>query len=80
MADEESGVLARLTAEATATSERTLRTIVWGTAVAFLLVSIAGFFLTRGLTKPLAGLVDGARRFGSGEASHRIPVLSSTDQ
>ncbi len=79
MADEESGVLARLTAEATATSERTLRTIVWGTAVAFLLVSIAGFFLTRGLTKPLAGLVDGARRFGSGEASHRIPVLSNDE-
>ena len=53
MEQEETGLLKQRAAAAQVSTEQTLNTIVWGTALAIVLLATVGFIITRNISKPL---------------------------
>jgi CheY-like chemotaxis protein/signal transduction histidine kinase/CHASE3 domain sensor protein len=54
-------------------------TVVYGSLSAFILVTVSGFFLTRGVTVPLSNLRKSAARIGKGDYSHRASVATDDE-
>jgi methyl-accepting chemotaxis protein len=61
------------------TAETSLSTIVWGTLLALLLVAVAGFVISRGITSSLRLVVEAAERVGAGNLDQRAVIQSSDE-
>jgi methyl-accepting chemotaxis protein len=69
MKSEEEALLGVRSAEARATAHNATLTIVGGTLLAFALVAIAGFFITRNISNPLREITATAERIATGDLS-----------
>jgi signal transduction histidine kinase len=76
MEAEERARLGELRLKAGRTAERTRSLILFGTAAAFLLLSLVSFVIFRGIAHSVSQLIDGTRKMGEGMLHHRIKVGS----
>ncbi|SDT89995.1 multi-sensor hybrid histidine kinase [Verrucomicrobium sp. GAS474] len=74
MSQEEENLLAQRQARAAATETLTFNVITYGTLLAFVLVGIAGWLVSRSITNPLRLLGLGASKIGGGDYGHRVNV------
>ena len=65
--------------EAFASVARMRRTVLASIGFAFLLLLVAGFLFTRGLTRGIERVTEGARAYGKGDLSVRIPVVGADE-
>ena len=79
MMEEEKGLLAKRQKTASDKAATTLSTIEYGTALAFVLISLGGFLVTRSITYPLRVLGEGAAKIGGGNYAHRVKVASKDE-
>ena len=79
MVSEEERLLVLREANSRESVDFTFASIGLGTALAFLLVSIAGFVITRSITSPLRVLSDGATRLGEGRYEERVNIKSKDE-
>lgn len=75
MKDEETTLLAKRSAEEKDRAHRTETTIVAGSLCSFVLLSLAGIFLTRNIALPLGKVSEAAQKIASGDLS--VSVISS---
>ncbi len=71
MREEETGLLAKRSAEEKDRAHRTEMTIILGSLCAFVLLSLAGVFLTRNIAVPLGEVSAAAQKIASGDLSVR---------
>jgi methyl-accepting chemotaxis protein len=79
MADEERALLKTRDEKTQATALGSLNTIVWGTALAGLLVLAAGAFITRSITKPIDAMLKGVSEIGAGNLSYRLDATAKDE-
>jgi methyl-accepting chemotaxis protein len=72
MTDEERVLLKTRDEKTQNTAQGSLSTIIWGTALAALLVLVAGVVITRSITKPVEGMLKGVAEIGGGNLSYRL--------
>jgi CheY-like chemotaxis protein/CHASE3 domain sensor protein len=72
--EEETHLLALRQVAARRATVVTRDTVIFGSLAAFLFVTVAGYFLTRSVTRPLAELRRSALRIGQGDYAHRAQV------
>jgi methyl-accepting chemotaxis protein len=75
MQEEETGLLTRRSAEEKERAHRTEMTIILGSLGAFVLLSLAGIFLTRNIAVPLREVSVAAQKIASGDLS--VEVISN---
>jgi methyl-accepting chemotaxis protein len=80
MREEETGLLARRSVEEKTRAHRTETTIIAGSLCSFLLLSLAGVFLTRNIAVPLGELSAAAEKIASGDLSVRFISNSRRDE
>ncbi|MEJ1972566.1 MAG: CHASE3 domain-containing protein [Lacunisphaera sp.] len=80
MVDDENGLLKIRTAEAQASSDNALLTIVVGTLAAFVLLALAGFVITRNIAHPLREISATAERIAVGDLSMVVAVTARADE
>ena len=66
--------------QAEATAQGTRSTILWGTVSAIVLAVLAGWLITRDLSRPLAQLTAAAERITAGDTEARIDVRERHDE
>ncbi|PYP84273.1 MAG: two-component system sensor histidine kinase/response regulator [Blastocatellia bacterium AA13] len=74
MVDDEETLLKQRQAESTASVNTASARLRYGTMLALILVLGTGYFITRGITRPINLLKAGADKIGSGETGHRVAV------
>jgi methyl-accepting chemotaxis protein len=79
MTEEERRLLVERSAAAEASAHWTLYTIAFGTPLAILVVSAAGYFLVRSITTPLRKLLEGTDKVGRGMLDHRVGIQSKDE-
>jgi methyl-accepting chemotaxis protein len=72
MAEEERRLLVQRDEKTHNTAQASLAVITWGTAGAVLLVLLAGFSITRSITRPVEALLKGVTEIGGGNLSYRL--------
>jgi methyl-accepting chemotaxis protein len=80
MVDEEMGLLKQRGNEAKASAENLVLTIVSTTVSAFVILCIAGFFITRNISKPLKEITSVAERIAGGDLSVQASVNQRRDE
>jgi methyl-accepting chemotaxis protein len=78
MREEETGLLAKRSVEEKDRAHRTEMTIILGSLCAFVLLGLAGVFLTRNIAVPLGGVSAAAQKIASGDLS--VKVISNGRQ
>ncbi len=76
----EEAALARQATEAEQAAERARWTIVFGTAIGFVLAMFAGFLLTRNISTPLRQLTEAAERVTIGDLTAPTAIASRHDE
>jgi len=79
MIAEEEGLLAQRREKASQMVAFSSYVIVSTTLAAFLLVGLAGFFITKSITRPLGLLRTGVMKIGEGAFSHRVEVQTDDE-
>lgn len=74
MIAEEEALLVQRREKAAQMVDFTSKVIISGTLIAFGVVGLAGFFITRSITRPLATLQTGVAMIGEGKFAHRVHV------
>ena len=77
---EEERLLAERTSEAGRNAGLARLSIVYGTMAALLLAALAGWMITRSVTRPLRNLTAAAERVALGDLDVQVPVRSSNDE
>ncbi len=72
MAEEERKLLAQRDDKTQLTAQGSLRAVIWGTALAVLLVLMAGLVITRSITGPIAAMLKGVAEIGGGNLTYRL--------
>jgi methyl-accepting chemotaxis protein len=72
MQEEEAGLLAKRSTEEKERAHRTEITIIFGSLSAFVLLSLAGVFLTRNIAGPLGEVSAAAQKIASGDLSVKV--------
>ncbi len=80
MGDEEMGLLKQRSEEAKASAQNLVMTIVTGTVSAFVILCIAGFFITRNISGPLKEITSVAERIAGGDLSVQASVSERRDE
>ena len=74
------GVIVMQDADKALESVSEMRNQVWLiSSIIALLALVLGYFVSRQITAPLSGLVEAAKKFASGDLSHRIPEKRLTE-
>ncbi len=79
MMNEEQGLLTDRQARAVSTAQWTEFSIIYGTLLAFVLVGLVAFLITRSIVSPLKLLGEGAARIGGGNYGHRVTTKSKDE-
>jgi methyl-accepting chemotaxis protein len=79
MEDEERELLRRRDAESQGTAGATLGILTYGTLAALVLAIAAAALITRGITRSVGALSDGATKLGGGALDHRVAVESKDE-
>jgi methyl-accepting chemotaxis protein len=77
--NEERRLLGERAARSEDTARMSTRTILWGTVGALLAVLVAGFLITRDITRSLRVLVQATERVGTGDLTGRVSIESSDE-
>jgi methyl-accepting chemotaxis protein len=80
MTDTEQNLLKQWTEESQASAQNTKETIVYSIICAILILSLAGFFITRGITKPLEQIVLISNRIAYGDLSIDVAIDGRKDE
>ncbi|HEY8118945.1 MAG TPA: CHASE3 domain-containing protein [Methylophilaceae bacterium] len=80
MESEESSLLKSRADEAQASARHTTLTIIYGTLLAFMVLTLAAFVITRNIANPLTELSATAERIASGDLAVTIPISKRTDE
>lgn len=80
MEAEETTLLEKRSAEASASADRTMSTIVGGTLAAILLLSVVGFTVTRNISRPLNELAGIAQTISTGDLNVNLAQDNRTDE
>ena len=80
MRDEGAALLKARTEQASASARNTTLTITVGTLGAFVLLAMAGFFITRNIAGPLKEISLLSERIAVGDLSHRPPASARSDE
>ncbi len=80
MEDEENGLLKKRSEESSLSVDQTHATIVWGTFSAFIFLTLAGFTITRNISKPLNEIADVAEKIASGDLSGSVTTYDRGDE
>lgn len=80
MLGEENGLMKTRSDEAQASASGAVLTIAGGTLAAFVVLGLAGFFLTRSIARPLKGLAASAQRIAAGDLNVTVAVDSRQDE
>ncbi len=79
MADEERRLLRERDEKTQLTAQASLAAIVWGTGIAVLLVLVAGFVITRSITRPVEELLKGVAEIGGGNLAYRLDASAKDE-
>ena len=79
MQDEENRLLHDREKEALAKADLALNTILYGTAIAFVLVALVGFIIQRSISVPLRGFMGFVERIGTGDLTQKAPPASGDE-
>jgi methyl-accepting chemotaxis protein len=77
---EESRLLAERTKEAQASSRNAMQTIVLGTVLAFVLMTLVGFAITRNIAGPLQNLTSVAQQITTGDLNVKVSTDMRSDE
>jgi methyl-accepting chemotaxis protein len=80
MEEEEGGLLKERDQRLTADAERTISTVVYGIPLAFAIVGLVGFFITRNISYPLREITSLAERIAAGDLSVKLEFVHRTDE
>jgi methyl-accepting chemotaxis protein len=80
MATEESNLLKEQSDESSLSVEQAHATIIWGTLSAFIFLSLAGFSITRNISKPLTEISGVATRIAQGDLTVKVSTNGRADE
>jgi methyl-accepting chemotaxis protein len=79
MSDEERRLLVLRDEKTQSTAQGSLSVIAWGTGVSVLLVVLAGYLITRSITRPVEALLKGVAEIGGGNLSYRLDATAKDE-
>jgi methyl-accepting chemotaxis protein len=77
---EERGLLRQRDLRVSADAARTISVVVYGIPIAFVIVAVIGFFITRDISTPLGEITSQATRIASGDLSAKPEYLNRSDE
>ncbi len=80
MSDEEKALLKRRSEDSRVSANNTISVILYGIPFAFVLLALAGFFITRNISEPLKGITDSAQKIASGDMSTILTTSKRQDE
>ncbi len=80
MEDEENSLLKKRSEDSQLSVEQTHAAIIWGTCIALIFLSVAGFSITRNISKPLNEISSAAERIAAGDLSGSVTVYNREDE